>query len=386
MKQLIRKVLNEALGVPEGLLEVGEELYNIIENKLKRLPSELPEEKNFHINQNFKILDFFIKKVILTIEYTETDQVEEVDFYSMAFKNASRFNNEKFHLINVIDNDTIEVIINFAGPEGSTKKDLLNYYTKDRRRLISSISHELGHAFNFYKKKISPIKSTATYAGLSRLSFPIKAIQKFLHYLYYIHSIENIVRPIEVASMMKTGEIDREGFYDFITNDRVYKMMKEINSYSYQQLRNELEEDVSRIAHFLKQIGVKRTFKTSDEVIDELLRIVYINLMNHTIGTAKEMMFQNPLEEILGFIGDKEKFFNRLVNSFTKYEEYPEKFFQKEEKNMKMVSEKMMKKLIKLYDMAKINPKSIENWELHHKINRTGEQFETELKFKRKLK
>jgi hypothetical protein len=198
--------------------------------------------------------------------------------------------------------------------------------------------------------------------------------------------VENIVRPIEVASMMKTGEIDREGFYDFITNDRVYKMMKEINSYSYQQLRNELEEDVSRIAHFLKQIGVKRNFKTSDEVIDELLRIVYINLMNHTIETVKEMITQSPLEEILGFIGNKERFFNRLVNSFTKYEESPEKFFMKEEKNMKRVTEKMMKKLIKLYDLAKINPKSIQNWELHHKINRTGEQFETKLKFKRNLK
>jgi len=386
MRQLIRRILKESLGVPEGILEVGEELYNLVGEKLKRLPSNLPDEKNFHINKDFKILDFFIKKVILTIEYTETDQVEEVQFYSMAFKNASRLNNEKFHMINIINNDTMEMIINFAGPEGTTKKDVLNYYTKDRQKLISSISHELGHAFNFFKKKISPVKSTAAYAGLSKTSFPFRPIQKFLHYIYYIHSIENIVRPIEVASMMRTGEIDREGFYDFITNDSVYKMMKEINSYSYQQLRDELEEDVSRVNHFLKQIGIKKTFKTSDEVIDELLRVVYINLMNHTISTAKEMLTQHPLEESLGFIGDKEKFFNRLVNSFTKYEGSPNKFYQKEERNMKIVSEKMMKKLIKLYDMAKINPKSIENWDLHHKINRTGEQFETEFKFKRKIR
>ena len=55
MRQLIRRILREALGVPEGLLEVGEELYNLIGEKLKRLPSELPDEKNYHINKDFKM-------------------------------------------------------------------------------------------------------------------------------------------------------------------------------------------------------------------------------------------------------------------------------------------------------------------------------------------
>lgn len=386
MKNVIKRVLNEVLGVPEGILEAGEKLYELIGEKLKRLPSDVSEEKNFHINTNLKISDFLIKKIILTIEYTEVNHLDKVQFFSMAFKNASIFNNEKFYMVNIINNETMEMVINFAGPEGTTKKDILNYFKEDRPKLISSISHELGHAFNFYKRKNVGVSQTATYAGYQQTSFPFRPITKFLHYLYYIHSIENIVRPIEVASMMRTGEIDREKFYEFITNDSVYKMMKEINSYSYQQLRNELEDDVSRINHFLKRIGVKRTFNTSDEVIDELLRIVYINLMNNTIGTAKEMITSHPLEQILGFMGNKEMFFNRLVNSFTKHQESPVNFFKKEEKNMKMVSEKMMKKLIKLYDLAKINPKSIQNWELHHKINRTGEQFETELKFKRKLK
>ncbi len=43
-----------------------------------------------------------------------------------------------------------------------------------------------------------------------------------------------------------------------------------------------------------------------------------------------------------------------------------------------------MKKLVKLYDLANVNPSSIKNWELHHKINKTGEQFETEIRFKPK--
>jgi len=35
-------------------------------------------------------------------------------------------------------------------------------------------------------------------------------------------------------------------------------------------------------------------------------------------------------------------------------------------------------------DMAKTNNSSIRNWDLHHKINKSGEQFETKLRYGKK--
>lgn len=383
MKKIIRKVLLEALGVPEGILESGERLYQLIDEKLKRLPTDISEKKTFHLKTDVKISDLSISKIVLHVEFTQVDELNEVQFYSMAFLNRSSLNGEKFHLINIVNPEVMEMMISFAGPADTTKKDILQYFKKDKANLTSSITHELGHAYNYFKTKTSSIKDTAKYIGYSKTSFPFQPIQDFIHFLYFIHSIENIVRPIEVASMMRSGEIDKEGFYDFIINNKTYKMLKSINSFSYEKMRDDLENDSSRVVHFLRQIGVKMKFDNSSDAVDELLRIVYINLMNNTIGTARDMLSQNPLEDILGFVGNKEKFFKKLVNTFSKHEESPKEFFKSEEKHMKIISQKMMKKLIRLYDMAKINPKSIENWELHHKINRTGEQFETELKYKR---
>jgi hypothetical protein len=92
------------------------------------------------------------------------------------------------------------------------------------------------------------------------------------------------------------------------------------------------------------------------------------------------------LEELFGFKtgSDKDKLFENLIKFFTRFEKNPNGFYTFEEKNFKIISNKMMKKLSKLYDMANIDYSSIKNWDLHHKINKTGEQFETEIKFKRK--
>jgi len=43
----------------------------------------------------------------------------------------------------------------------------------------------------------------------------------------------------------------------------------------------------------------------------------------------------------------------------------------------------LIKRILKK-SFTKEKNSSIKNWELHHKINRTGEQFETELKYRRR--
>lgn len=47
------------------------------------------------------------------------------------------------------------------------------------------------------------------------------------------------------------------------------------------------------------------------------------------------------------------------------------------------MSEEMMKKLSKLYSLIKTKKSSIKNWDLHQKINKSGEEIEIDLKYKR---
>lgn len=387
MKDLIKRVLNEKLGVPEGVLESSEELYSLLYKELNKIGNPPDESTEFKFRVDFTILNMPIKSVLVEVEFVETNQVDETSLISMSFNNSSTFSDDQLVLINVVKPGVISLKITFAGPEGTTNEDVLDLYTEQKDLIIGSLTHELTHAINFVKQKKTSLKSLGSYAGYQRTSFPFKPIQDFLYDLYFIHSIENIVRPAEVASLMRSGKIDREKFYDFLLNNRTYKILQNINKFTYQEMRENLKKDYQNILNFLDAIGVDtRNLNTEDEVVNELLRIVYVNLSNNTLESIRSMMTNNFMESILGFQpeSEKDKLFDKLIGIFTKFNKNPEGFYKFEEKNFKMVSDKMIKKLRKLYDMANIDKSSIKDWDLHHKINKTGEQFETELKFKRK--
>ena len=388
MRELIRQVLREALGVPSGSIESGEILYDLILKKLKVLPIDLDEDSTFNMRTNFSISDYKIKKVILNITFHKDNAIPDVHYYSMGFKSVSRYDpTRRPRLINIIQPNTIDVMINFAGPEDTQRKDLINYFKSDKTDIVSSLSHELGHAYNIYKKKFTSIGPQAEYNAYQKNSFPFYEIRQFMFNLYYIHSVENIVRPIEVASLMRSTDVKRENFYEFITNNKTYTKLKDIGNFSVDKMIESLKLESDKIRQFLDRIGVETDdLETDDELVNELLRIVYVNIANNKVDIAKQMMTTNAFEDLMGFIGGKEEFFHKLASGFVKYQERPIDFFRREERNFKTISEKMIKKISKLYDIAKVDTSSIKDWDLHHKINKTGEQFETEIKFKRKLR
>ena len=81
----------------------------------------------------------------------------------------------------------------------------------------------------------------------------------------------------------------------------------------------------------------------------------------------------------------RQKFFNYVI----KYQENPTKFFENEFKNFNFVANKMLKKISKLYAMAKDDEQvseSIINWELHQQImeKKYGKRkIETKYKYKK---
>jgi len=139
--------------------------------------------------------------------------------------------------------------------------------------------------------------------------------------LYYIHSVENIVRPIEVASLMRSSNVNRENFYEFITNNKTYTKLKDIGNFSVDKMIESLKLESDKIRQFLDRIGVETDdLETDDELVNELLRIVYVNIANNKVDIAKQMMTTNAFEDLMGFIGGKEELFHKLASGFVKYQ------------------------------------------------------------------
>jgi len=388
MKGIIKNILNEALGVPEGILESAERLYKMCFSRISKITGPVlngsdKEEYNFIIRSNFKISDYTFTKISLSINFVETDQVDTVELYSMGFGHQSEFNDRSLKLISIVSPNEVIISIKFAITETAKISDVIELCKRSKDIMTASLAHELKHAYDHYKKPVHSIPQISRYHGVQKTGFPIKPISDFLHYLYFVHGIENLVRPTEFSSLMKTGKVSKKDFYDFLTNSKMYTMMRDINNFTYEGLKSELKDYIPQIDGVLNRI-TNETFNTDEEKIDEILRVVYVNLVNNTLNATKSIMVNNFFEGLSGFDGKKDELFRKIANYVIRFEDNEKNFYLYEEKKFKHISGIMMKKLSKLYSMAKDEKSSIKNWDLHHKINRTNENIESEYKFKRR--
>ena len=119
-------------------------------------------------------------------------------------------------ILNIANNNTNDV--------NSLKKDIKEYLKKEKNEIISSITHELKHKYDDYKKPKNSLTARGEYSAYTNRGFgDIDPINKFLHHLYFTHSIENLVRPSELAGSIQSGEISKKDFYNFLMDNRIYK-------------------------------------------------------------------------------------------------------------------------------------------------------------------
>jgi hypothetical protein len=205
--------------------------------------------------------------------------------------------------------------------------------------------------------------------------------------MYYISIAENLVRPTEIASKLKSENITKSQFREFLENNRVYKELVEIKNFTYQKLIEGLYERMDRVDALLDHIGEDTDEMTDQEKIKRVLELVFVNLANIKVETFDKMvsnkvdmlkdLFKQMMGHVPSFMKDDDdeenvdKVRRKIINSILKYENDPLKFFQDECEKYNYIATKMLKKIGKLYAMAKDDDpvnESIINWELHQKL------------------
>jgi len=379
----IRKVLLERLGVPEGILETAEKLYeDIIRNLGQNTFDESENEYEFEFTVNYKISDLEIDSVKVYFEINKWNDPSKKDYvimgFSTPFQSVSRNDSEKLTIVSSFDEFIIK--FRFLVPQDWKFEELVNLFKKDKSDIINSLSHELMHAYGFYKLGYDDAPERADYEASQSVSFGIEPIDKFLHLLYFTHAVENVVRPTEIAMAIKLGNVSQKNFLNFLKDNETYKMLDEARNFSYEKLRNELKNFIPKIDKIGKKMN-HNMGSNDEEKIDEILRIVYVNLINNKAQSYVNLMTSDIIEKMLGLQGKKEKNFKKFLRKIQKFNN-PKDFFKNEEKLFKFVATNMIKKISKLYDMTKSENKSIKNWDLYHKVNNTDKNLTTEIKFK----
>ena len=369
MRDLIKKILREEVGVPRGIVDSAQRLYNDIISRLKR--KTITGNSNFiltfkNVNGKYSFSDFqdfeSIKVEFEFKEYSETDMHKGILILGMGHNGQSRLD-DGFELIN-LDTDNINLSIDLAIPETINEIDnkiIIKTLEDNKQMIVSSLSHELKHAYDGFKKPSEGLKQRSQYNVYSGTRFGIEEIDEFVYFLYFITVIENLVRPSEIYSLMQQGEISQKDFLNFISSNRTYSTLKKINEFSLDKLIESLKQKPEQVDDLLSNVEDYEMPDSIDEKINDLLKVIYLELQKKTLQRAHSMLTNNFFEAMFGLSDEKMKFLNSFESEILKFKNNPLKYFEFQEKKFKFVSEKMMKRLSKLYSLAKPNPIKLVN-------------------------
>ena len=207
------KLIKEAVGVPENIIQEGKKLYEIVASNLKSITTTKENYlfKNIEIDLTISDVNFTHLNLIVKVNVLEDYEGVEPVIAVMGVGNEFNFDEGIMMQINA-ETSTIDLFIQFIVPEGWQPSDLYNSFIQYETQNISTMAHELMHRFKRSKKTKGLAGDTADYQTYSsgRLNFGIPVINEFMRYSYFIQNEENVVRPTEVASRMTQKGITRE--------------------------------------------------------------------------------------------------------------------------------------------------------------------------------
>lgn len=354
--------LNEVVGVPTNIVDIARQLYNKIMSG---------------INPSTKLKSFFKKPIILKGEFQINDykfdtieltfDVESLDKYTvdkndrkkiyvmgMSQRSAVKMTDKFDYTLNQ-DTNKIDIIIRLAIDNDITAQDLIDNFTNDKVKVLSSLAHEIKHGYDEHVKPISKTAKRVEYQiGNDRRFGDIPPLNNLLMYMYFAHTTENLVRATELFAELEEEGITKEEFYKFITDNRTYKTYRSGANLDYGKLRDELKMFIPRIKETFDDNNIDYPEDaTDDEMVDITLKTFFDVLKNWRSGIMKSFLTQNYMEELFGFSGGKKRYFERYLNSIGRFGDDYEKFFKYEINQTRNICLKMTKKLSKLYSLLK---------------------------------
>jgi hypothetical protein len=385
------RLITEALGVPDNILDAADMLYDIVERDIKSIDN-IQDKYEFDGDIEFELGD---KKKVKIDSYELKVNIEEIedeegvlDIISMGMGGSFGFNREVY-MKETQPSTTLELTITFAVGENWEPEGLIRKMEEERDEHVSSLAHEIKHKYDKQSKQFGKMGPDADYQATQRRgNFGIPAIDRvFYRYMYYIHAIENLVRPTEVAYSMKRKNITKSQFKEFLENNRVYRELVEIKNFTFDDFISQLKEQEERLDKLIEHVGEDPSNMTVDEKINKVLEIAYIDLVNNRMELFM-IMTEHAMDDFLKFgsqlgllpsgaeekvkqLEKTDKIRQKFLSQTMKYEKNPKKFFEDEFEKFNYVANKMLKKISKLYAMAKDDEQvseSIINWDLHQQI------------------
>lgn len=344
-----KKNIFEALGVPDNLHETSLKVFDRIVNwvrNLKKADFKKGDGARIILRGDYRIADFVFSNVKLQLGVEVIEEVEEPTLMSMVNRSESQ-KTEDFRLQS-LKRKHVDLLIIIAVPPNFKVKNLSDFMLKNKNEFVENLSHELKHAYDHFKKPYDNAPQRAEYQSAITLNSGNSVIDQFINDIYFVSVSENLVRPSELASAIQNNQISQKDFLKFLGSNETYQSIKRIASFNFENFKRELLSNPKEMNSFLKSMKVKTKNLSDDEKVHQVLSAVYKAMAGSQIQNFAEILTHNPIEMLMGFEGEKEKFFQKYIKTVTRFKN-PEDFFRFYEKKFQTVGREMMKKIAKLY-------------------------------------
>ncbi len=386
MKFTKKQLIKEVLGVPEGIIEFATEVYHEFISKLEKVKDkkiELLEAYKIKIEKPYRILDVDITSVVIDFSLQKIDEMDEIII--AGFTQGSKVQLAPDYNLKYVSQPRIKITVRLIIPEDATIQDVIDKLKEDENYTLPSFTHEIKHYIDGIKKPFEKHTERVKYQTATNIGFgDISPLNEFSYAVYFISAVENLVRPSELTHMLKMDKVKKENFVEFITSTRIFKELKKIQNFTLEGLKEQLKEYIPNIKKLFEMNSVDFDGMSDEELIDKALELYYVNLSNHLGTMMRERLTTSPIEQLIGFIGDKDVFFRKFVNEITKYQDNIDGFYLSQEKKFNRVTTKMIKKLSKLYAHPVVEEQTIKDPKLWYKFVAKPMKLETEFKFGKK--
>ena len=354
--------LNEAVGVPTNIVEVAQELYDKIISSLN--PNDNINsfiKKKITLKGDFQINDYKFKTIKVSFsvddinDYTNPDgELPRILLQGMTHHGKVKMN-AKFNYEVDQNMNKVELSITFAIDSDVTTQEVIDEFKKERVIMVSSLAHELKHA---YDESVDPIVKTHKRVdykiGSQRKFGNIPPLNNLLGYMYFAHTTENLVRATELYAALEESGITKKDFYKFITNHKVYENYKKGANLSYEKLREDLKLIIPQIKQTFDDNNIDYPENISDDdMVDLTLVQFFKTLLQWKAGSMREFLSDDFMESFFGFRGAKQRYYDKYLSKITRFGGDYERFFRYEINQTRNICLKMTKKLSKLYSLIK---------------------------------
>ena len=396
LRNHIKKVLREAVGVPEGIHDSSEILMSEIIANLGNIHKV--RNNYYDLDLNFEspliIADLRLDKIGVVIDLHPQDMEMDKPVLMSAgvpsqTKGKPDIKKKKPFVEISLNKDQIFINFAFAISEDMDIDDVKEWFLdKDNiNNLIPTVTHELKHVYDNYKKKYEPVGSRVDYMVYNKfitggVGGTCPPIRNKLFLMYFFSKIENLVRPSEIYSHMMVNKITKEEFLNELKSMDVYKYISYGMNYSTETLKDELLLDFDCVNEVLKANDIPHMDVSVDEQIETYMNVIPKIVANESARKfishiqSFEVMGKNSLEQLFSMLGVRREDDETMKYKQARMDEYmrkliarsenPEKFYDFIQKFINFNSEKIFKKISKVYSLL---PSEKEN-EIHSKINK----------------